>query len=181
MGDEIDRARLEGLSEKEQENKIFKRIEHRDVMKARLENELILRPKTHNGNVKVSTPKDQKMKEEQRRKKEERARVEAAAATAAMAAEKQIVKNILPSVPKVVAVKRKSDDAEEHLESEPEYFDPKERSKKRKKNLEMNKTDDKRSNAMAMLKAKREGKQKRGKFRRSYVNNYQYVMTLIKY
>lgn len=41
------------------------------------------------------------------------------------------------------------------------YFDPKERSKERKKNVEMNKTDDKRSNAMALLKARREGKQKR--------------------
>jgi hypothetical protein len=41
-------------------------------------------------------------------------------------------------------------------------FDPKERSKERKKNVEMNRTDDKRSNAMAMLKARREGKQKRG-------------------
>lgn len=43
-----------------------------------------------------------------------------------------------------------------------EYFDPKERSKERKKNVEANKTDDKRTNAMALLKAKREGKQKRG-------------------
>ncbi|CAO1411253.1 unnamed protein product [Diamesa tonsa] len=42
-----------------------------------------------------------------------------------------------------------------------EYFDPKERSKERKKNVEMNKTDDKRTNAMALLKMKREGKQKR--------------------
>lgn len=42
-----------------------------------------------------------------------------------------------------------------------EYFDPKERSKERKKNVEMNRTDDKRSNAMAALKAKREGKAKR--------------------
>lgn len=42
-----------------------------------------------------------------------------------------------------------------------EYFDPKERSKERKKNVEMNRTDDKRSNAMAALKAKREGKQRR--------------------
>lgn len=43
-----------------------------------------------------------------------------------------------------------------------EFFDPKERSKERKKNVEANKTDDKRTNAMALLKAKREGKQKRG-------------------
>lgn len=46
--------------------------------------------------------------------------------------------------------------------SSTEYFDPKERSKERKKNVEMSKSDDKRSNAMAMLKAKREGKAKRG-------------------
>lgn len=37
------------------------------------------------------------------------------------------------------------------------------RSKERKKTVEMNRGDDKRSNAMALLKAKREGKQKRGK------------------
>lgn len=36
------------------------------------------------------------------------------------------------------------------------------RSKERKKTVEMNRGDDKRSNAMALLKAKREGKQKRG-------------------
>jgi len=44
-------------------------------------------------------------------------------------------------------------------------------SKERKKNVEANKTDDKRSNAMALLKAKRECKAKRGKllnFNRSH-------------
>lgn len=46
-------------------------------------------------------------------------------------------------------------------DKEVEYFDPKERSKERKKNVEANRTDDKRSNAMALLKARREGRAKR--------------------
>lgn len=50
---------------------------------------------------------------------------------------------------------------EENWDDEPEFVDPKERSKERKKTVEANRTDDKRSNAMAMLKAKREGKMKR--------------------
>lgn len=162
MGDAIDRARLEGLSEKERETEIFKRIERRDVMKARWEIEKKLRHIKRGGKEKVSTPKDQKLKEEQKKKKKEKARLEAAAA--AMTVEKPIIKEVVPSVSKTITTERKNDDTEENWDSEPEYFDPKERSKERKKNVEMNKTDDKRSNAMAMLKAKREGKQKRGKF-----------------
>lgn len=164
MGDETDRARLEGLSEKERETEIFKRIERRDVMKARWEIEKKLRHIKRGGKEKASTPKDQKLKEEQKKKKKEKARLEAAAA--AMTIEKPIIKEVAPSVSKTVTIERKNDDAEENWDSEPEYFDPKERSKERKKNVEMNRTDDKRSNAMAMLKAKREGKQKRGKLRR---------------
>lgn len=163
MGDETDRARLEGLSEKERETEIFKRIERRDVMKARWEIEKKLRHIKRGGKEKVSTPKDQKLKEEQKKKRKEKARLEAAAA-AAMTIEKPIIKEVAPSVSKTFAPERKNDDAEENWDSEPEYFDPKERSKERKKNVEMNRTDDKRSNAMAMLKAKREGKQKRGTF-----------------
>lgn len=159
MGDESDRARLEGLSEKERETEIFKRIERRDVMKARWEIEKKLRH-IKRGKDKSLTPKDQKLKEEQKKKKKEKARLEAAAA--AMANERTILKEIVPSMSK--AFERRNDDGEENWDSEPEYFDPKERSKERKKNVEMNRTDDKRSNAMAMLKAKREGKQKRGKF-----------------
>lgn len=160
MGDESDRARLEGLSEKERETEIFKRIERRDEMKTRWEIEKKLRHIKRGGKDKVMTPKDQKLKDEQRKKKKEKARLEAAAA---MTMEKPIVKEVVPSVSKTITTERKNEDAEENWDSEPEYFDPKERSKERKKNVEMNKTDDKRSNAMAMLKAKREGKQKRGK------------------
>lgn len=36
MGDEEDRARLASLTEKERETEIFKRIEHRELMKKRL-------------------------------------------------------------------------------------------------------------------------------------------------
>lgn len=43
MGDEEDRARLEGLSEKERETEIYKRIERRDVMRKRWEIERKLR------------------------------------------------------------------------------------------------------------------------------------------
>lgn len=43
MGDAEDRARLEGLSEKERETEIFKRIEQRDVMRTRWEIERKLR------------------------------------------------------------------------------------------------------------------------------------------
>lgn len=161
MGDESDRARLEGLSEKERETEIFKRIERRDEMKTRWEIEKKLRHIKRGGKDKVMTPKDQKLKEEQKKKKKERARLEAAAA--AMTMEKPITKET-PLASKAITTERKNDDAEENWDSEPEYFDPKERSKERKKNVEMNKTDDKRSNAMAALKAKREGKQKRGKF-----------------
>lgn len=160
MGDESDRARLEGLSEKERETEIFKRIERRDEMKTRWEIEKKLRHIKRGGKDKVITPKDQKLKDEQRKKKKEKARLEAAAA---MTMEKPIIKEVVPSVSKPITTERKNEDAEENWDSEPEYFDPKERSKERKKNVEMNRTDDKRSNAMAMLKAKREGKQKRGK------------------
>ncbi|KXJ81691.1 hypothetical protein RP20_CCG018326 [Aedes albopictus] len=44
-----------------------------------------------------------------------------------------------------------------------DYFNLKERSKERKKNIEANRTDNKRNNAMTMLNAKREGKAKRDK------------------
>ncbi|KAG4068969.1 hypothetical protein HA402_005117 [Bradysia odoriphaga] len=127
-------------------------------MKTRWEIERKLRHIKRGGKEKILTPKEQKLKEEQRKKKKERARLEAAAA---MTIEKPVVKEVVPSVSKPVATEKKNDDAEENWDSEPEYFDPKERSKERKKNVEMNKTDDKRSNAMAALKAKREGKQKR--------------------
>lgn len=66
------------------------------------------------------------------------------------------VTSTLPSSPSY-----EKDDSTVASSAATEYFDPKERSKERKKNVEMNRTDDKRSNAMAALKAKREGKQRR--------------------
>lgn len=173
MGDEVDRARLEALSEKERETEIFKRIERRDVMKTRWEIERKLRQAKKAERAKdPAAVKDKKLKEE-RKKQKEKAKAAAAAAAAvvaaAAAAAKPIVKE-LPSIPipklSTATTDKKDEEIREEGEdsdSAPEYFDPKERSKERKKNVEANRTDDKRSNAMAMLKAKREGKLKRGK------------------
>lgn len=185
MGDEEDRARLNGLSEKERETEIFKRIERRDVMKTRweIERKLKLAKKAERAKDKESQPP--------RKKKKKVKKV------------KQPVKQTQQKEPKEVPEKKKAKlpspepeeaspppaqrgedredasdgevDNESALSSSPEksgkdaesasgasdYFDPKERSKERKKNVEANRTDDKRSNAMAMLKAKREGKAKR--------------------
>lgn len=192
MGDSTDRARLEGLSEKERETEIFKRIERRDVMRTRWEIERKLRQakRAERDKDKTITPADKKKKADRKLKRKAKA-----AAKAAIAA-KQMREMPPPMavIPKVVAAaasaaaaappatvvapvivesrepepRRENGDGqfddEENWDDEPEILDPKERSKERKKTVEANRTDDKRSNAMAMLKAKREGKQKRGKF-----------------
>lgn len=149
MGDDEDQARLKSLSEKERETEIFKRIERRDELKTRWEIERKLRQvkRAERAKDKSKAPKDKKRKEEKKQKREaERERERAKAVSIKSSA-----------VPVVVPQEK-----EEPSSATPsEYFDPKERSKERKKNVEANKTDDKRSNAMAMLKAKREGKQKR--------------------
>uniref|UniRef100_A0A1L8DH65 Putative paf1/rna polymerase ii complex n=1 Tax=Nyssomyia neivai TaxID=330878 RepID=A0A1L8DH65_9DIPT len=136
MGDEEDRARLEALSEKERETEIFKRIERRDVMKTRWEIEKKLR----------QAKKAERAKDRKTEKKK-----------------KPTIERLPP--PKPMPAPIASPSPEKRIEESPggaqEYFDPKERSKERKKNVEANKTDDKRSNAMAMLKARREGRQKR--------------------
>ncbi|GAB0092039.1 RNA polymerase-associated protein Rtf1 [Sergentomyia squamirostris] len=149
MGDEEDRARLEALSEKERETEIFKRIERRDVMKTRWEIEKKLR----------------------QAKKAERARSGKTEKRSKKKREKVTIERLPPPKPPSVATlsspspekqqQQQQQRIEEIGETAPEYFDPKERSKERKKNVEANKTDDKRSNAMALLKARREGKQKR--------------------
>lgn len=190
MGDSDDRARLEGLSEKERETEIFKRIERRDVMRTRWEIERKLRQakKAERDKDKTITPAEKKKKEERKRRKK-RAKIAAAAAAAARPVVKEMPPpSVLPPIPKfsVPADQRKEDmkpvlsatqasaassassatpmDEEENWDDEPNFVDPKERSKERKKTVEANKTDDKRSNAMAMLKAKREGKLKRGMY-----------------
>lgn len=181
MGDSSDRARLEGLSEKERETEIFKRIERRDVMRTRWEIERKLRQakRAERDKDKTITPADKKKKAD--RKLKRKAKVAAAAAAAAkkmrempppMAAIPKVVVAPQVVVAPVVEVRREPEprqhfdgqfNDEENWDDEPEVLHPKERSKERKKTVEANRTDDKRSNAMAMLKAKREGKQKRGK------------------
>lgn len=178
MGDEDDRARLNALSEKERETEIFKRIERRDVMKTRweIERKLKLAKKAERAKDKESQPpkkkkkKDKKKKLAQQKEQEEKKK----------AAKAPTPEPKAPSPPPPVQQPEPSEgEASDSSHSSPEkskdadsdaggsdtgaseYFDPKERSKERKKNVEANRTDDKRSNAMAMLKAKREGKAKR--------------------
>lgn len=173
MGDEEDRARLNALSEKERETEIFKRIERRDVMKTRweIERKLKLAKKAERAKDKESQPpkkrkkKDKKKKLAQQKELEEKKKKVKAPSPEPKA----------PSPPPPAQVEQPSEgEASDTSQSSPEkardaeeasggsdYFDPKERSKERKKNVEANRTDDKRSNAMAMLKAKREGKAKR--------------------
>lgn len=190
MGDTADRARLKSLTEKERETEIFKRIERRDVMKTRWEikRKLRLAKRTAaaaRANVATETA-DQPGQSGRRAQKALKAikvptfdtmasNVVAPAATSDQHANKTLVPSgptsttTAPSKwlqPAPLAASMfepmdftESDDANRARE----YFDPKERSKERKKNVEANRTDDKRSSAMAMLKAKREDKAKRGK------------------
>lgn len=155
MGNETDRNYLEKLSEKERETELFKRAERRDQLKRRWEIERKLKQSRKNENAKNKTFKKPAMKKPK-----------------TAAAKKVIEKPPKPSVSTVVEdpisatshlfeTPAEEDDPDKMNEFREEYFDPKERSKERKKNVEMNKTDDKRSSAMAQLKARREGKQKR--------------------
>lgn len=154
MGNEIDRNNLEKLSEKERETELFKRAERRDQLKRRWEIERKLKQSR-----KVENAKNKSFKKPASKKPK-------------TVVAKKVVEKI-PKTPSYTPVEdpmsatshlftmpteEQTMDDDEHRE---EYFDPKERSKERKKNVEMNKTDDKRSSAMALLKARREGKQKR--------------------
>lgn len=169
MGDEADRKRLSCLSEKERETEIFKRIEQRDIMRTRWEIEKKLKLARKSEKAKIKPKKETKMKEKMKKKK----------SISVVPTESEIqeeIQNEIPNLQSSVAdtepllpsgtstlielVKTTLDD--EQINATSEYFDHKERSKERKKNVEMNRTDDKRSNAMALLKAKREGKAKRG-------------------
>lgn len=155
MGNEADRNYLEKLSEKERETELFKRAERRDQLKRRWEIERKLKQSRKNENAKNKPFKKPAAKKPK-----------------TAAAKKVIEKPQKPSVSSVVddpmsatshlfGAPADDDDPDSMNEYREEYFDPKERSKERKKNVEMNKTDDKRSSAMAQLKARREGKQKR--------------------
>lgn len=153
MGNEEDRNYLEKLSEKERETELFKRAERRDQLRRRWEitrkMKLSKKPEGSSSNKAFKKPKTQKPKP----------------------AQKKVVEKPFTSVidedpvidsTHIFNSSLNEDGSTDQLNSMREdYFDPKERSKERKKNVEMNKTDDKRSNAMAMLKARREGKQKR--------------------
>ncbi|XP_026478010.1 RNA polymerase-associated protein Rtf1 [Ctenocephalides felis] len=142
MGDEEDRARLAALTEKERETEIFKRIEQREVMKTRWEIERKLRL-ARKGTEKVKKPSGERSKKSQ-------AAVLNSSSDSNLNLSNSSAKN---ASPKQLDSAKKSQELED--------FDFKERSKERKKTVEMNRGDDKRSNAMALLKAKREGKQKR--------------------
>lgn len=142
MGDAEDRARLEALTEKERETEIFKRIERRDMMRTRWEIERKLRLAKRS--EKDKKPKTKKKKKQKQKKVHEKPLFSPPRHTESAALPTSVLES----------PEKKSNDSTE-------YFDPKERSKERKKNVEANRTDDKRSNAMAMLKARREGKQKR--------------------
>lgn len=65
MGDEEDKKRLEGLSEKERETELYKRIERREIMRTRweIERKLRLAKKAENPDRKPKTKKKKKDKE----------------------------------------------------------------------------------------------------------------------
>ncbi|KAH8290664.1 hypothetical protein KR054_004822 [Drosophila jambulina] len=182
MGDEEDRRRLNGLSEKERETEIYKRIEQREIMRTRweIERKLKLARRGEKNQEKSKTKGDRaKKKKEKREKKAKKAREapppslpQASTSTLSEAEPKSSVEvrsasplsspahsREMASTSTAVASILPEDQAA--AAGVADYFDHKERSKERKKNVEANKTDDKRSNAMALLKAKREGKAKR--------------------
>ncbi|XP_039955774.1 RNA polymerase-associated protein Rtf1 [Bactrocera neohumeralis] len=168
MGDEEDRKRLNGLSEKERETEIFKRIEQRDLLKTRWEIERKL--KLARRGEKAIKPNKQKNKKSsvskklKQKYKDENTEVKIIPIVEKEPNEEIVISTItqdleLPSpITEEILLDQKllTDD-----QNTVENLDHKERSKERKKNVEMNRTDDKRSTAMAMLKAKREGKAKR--------------------
>lgn len=182
MGNAADRLRLENLSEKERETEIFKRIERRDVMRTRWEIERKLKLAKRANRARDEAAGKGPVKKLERKPKDPKpsgsqAQTVGLFKTPASTTAVLLPASVAPSkpsahqLPKFVPTLDKSmfepidfnDSGEDdHEASAHEFFDPKERSKERKKNVEMNRTDDKRSSAMAMLKAKREGKQKRG-------------------
>ncbi|XP_061395836.1 RNA polymerase-associated protein Rtf1 [Musca vetustissima] len=165
MGDEEDRKRLSCLSEKERETEIFKRIEQRDIMRTRWEIERKL---------KLARRGEKAITKKSKVKKEKKKKTKSSLPTSRVLEDVKEI-DILTKTENCVPVEYvQTQEISETIEDDfvsvvndeatsgnGEYFDPKERSKERKKNVEMNRTDDKRSNAMALLKAKREGKAKR--------------------
>lgn len=171
MGDEDDRKRLSCLSEKERETEIFKRIEQRDIMRTRWEIEKKLKLARKSEKAKIKPKNDTKKKKKMQKKNEKSAiskeKEKSPAKEEIILNNQKFVEsseNVIPITESMTQNESilKSASSDDQINASVEYFDHKERSKERKKNVEMNKTDDKRSNAMALLKAKREGKAKRG-------------------
>ncbi|XP_050301365.1 RNA polymerase-associated protein Rtf1 [Anthonomus grandis grandis] len=167
MGDAEDRARLASLTEKERETEIFKRIEQREMMKTRFEIEKKLRQQKRLERAKDGKPKDKEKKKLKKKQKEEKRKREAEEAAAAEAAARERAKEKEAEAQKVELPVEKEDGEEEEDEADTSKLqvdfssiDHKERSKERKKNIEENrgKVENKRFNAMAELKARREGK-----------------------
>ncbi|KAI8037599.1 RNA polymerase-associated protein Rtf1 [Drosophila gunungcola] len=182
MGDEEDRRRLNGLSEKERETEIYKRIEQREIMRTRweIERKLKLARRGEKSQEKSKNKGERaKKKKEKREKRAKKARESQAPAppqasvstlsdaetkpsidvrTASPLSSPALNRDVASTSAAVASI---LPDDQAAAAGVSDYFDHKERSKERKKNVEANKTDDKRSNAMALLKAKREGKAKR--------------------
>lgn len=189
MGDEEDRKRLSRLSEKERETEIFKRIEQRDIMRTRweIERKLKLARRSEKAKSKTTNEKPKKEKKKKIKKKHAKKPIEKEV-TQENVEEKSVPSPAMPNVSEELPVSTtlsapapeniEDGEDEDMLNANAEYFDHKERSKERKKNVEMNKTDDKRSNAMALLKAKREGKAKRGKSNMLLQFSYLYGCTV---
>lgn len=160
MGNEEDRNNLEKLSEKERETELFKRAERRDQLKRRWEIERKLKQSRKVENAakkKDKKPKIKKVKTVAAKKVMEKPPKAMPAPATSMTREEAITSLFA----KQSQSQSQPDEDSQGDFAPDEFFDAKERSKERKKNVEMNKTDDKRSSAMAMLKARREGKQKR--------------------
>uniref|UniRef100_A0A1A9ZR98 Plus3 domain-containing protein n=1 Tax=Glossina pallidipes TaxID=7398 RepID=A0A1A9ZR98_GLOPL len=172
MGDEEDRKRLSGLSEKERETEIFKRIEQRDIMRTRWEIERKLKMARRTEKAKKPKKKAKKSKKPSKKEAIKEAKVSHIKEPIATIQTNEVITQKSPSplitdevqdhIPSVENEEiEKPDSIDDARNAALDYYDHKERSKERKKNVEMNRTDDKRSNAMALLKAKREGKAKR--------------------
>ncbi|KAM7346000.1 RNA polymerase-associated protein Rtf1 isoform 2-T2 [Cochliomyia hominivorax] len=168
MGDEDDRKRLSCLSEKERETEIFKRIEQRDIMRTRweIEKKLKLARKSEKAKIKPKTSREKKSSKSEKKHKSNNLREKEALEKELESINQKSAESLeTTSISTEILLNNepliRSTSSDEQMNASTEYFDHKERSKERKKNVEMNKTDDKRSNAMALLKAKREGKAKR--------------------
>lgn len=155
MGNENDRNSLEKLSEKERETELFKRAERRDQLKRRWEIERKLKQSRKVENAKNKTfkkPASKKPKTAAAKKLSEKPQKPSFSSSSSIEDPITATAHLFGTPPEMDQSEMdKTDYEEEH------FFDPKERSKERKKNVEMNKTDDKRSSAMALLKARREG------------------------